>query len=201
MFANPAQRLGGESEIEYRRDVVVKRVYLWMALVLLLGLTGCGKEEPEVLSQQSTQESKEDVITRTSEMTEETTQQEMEEITQMTETPTTEVASTEESTTEHKTIIPTSQDGSALTPEEAYAMIVDIFGTEDADTGDAYSYSHVNTMTVYDVEYHVFMWGQTVNDEFSKRGDLFVATDGSAIYEGTFVGDGATVNTDTNYLK
>lgn len=168
----------------------MKHVYLWMAIMLLLGMTGCNKEE--TTQQQETQ------VTE-SVVTEEATVEETEEM--ITEESTTEEATTEEATTEQLTIVPSTQEGATLTPEDAQAMIVSIFGTKDESTGNDYSYSYVNTMTVNGVEYHVFMWGWIVDDHLSKLTDLFVATDGSAIHEGIFVGDGATVYTDTNYLN
>lgn len=171
----------------------MKRTYLLMAMLLVMAMTGCGKETSTI--ETTTQEQ----ITESTinEQTEVTTQEQTE---MTTETITEEeaVLSGGEVSTE---IAPEDQTGGTMTPNQALELIEKTLGTEDAETGDAYSYSHVNTMTVNGVEYHVFMWGETVDGEFSKIGDLFVATDGSAIYEGIFVGDGATINTDTNYLK
>lgn len=180
----------------------MRRVYLWMAIALLLGMTGCNKEEA---TQQQDTQGTETVVTEEATVeesateegiTEEVTEEAMTSEEAMVEEPT-----TEEATTEQLTIVPSTQEGATLTPEDAEAMIVSIFGTKDESTGNDYSYSHVNTMTVNGVEYHVFMWGWIVDDHFSKLTDLFVATDGSAIHEGIFVGDGATVYTDTNYLN
>lgn len=172
-----------------------KRVYLLLVALLLLGTTACGTDADTTemtTTQEQTEVTTEEVTTEV-ETTEVTTTEEA------TETTTAEIA-TEEPVTE-ATVAETVQSASALTPEEAQELIVKVFGTEDTETGNKYSFMHVNTMTVNGVEYHVFMWGWLVDDHVSKLTDLFVATDGSVIYEGIFVGDGATVYTETNYLE
>lgn len=181
-----------------------KRVYFLLVALLLLGTTACGSEAD------STEEA------TTQKQTKVTTEEATEEVTtevETTEVPTTEVVATEAETTEVITeetttevttteeTTETVESAGAITPEEALELIEKSFDTEDEETGNTYAFTHVNTMTVNGEEYHVFMWSWLVDGHSSYLGDLFVKTDGSAIYQGIFVGDGATVYTDTNYLK
>lgn len=176
-----------------------KRVYLLMVALLLLGTTACGKDadSTEVATTQ------EQVEMTTEEVTQEVTSEvaTTEEIT--TEEATVEAATetaTEETTTEATSTEAVHSNG-AITVEEAEQLIVKSLGTEDEETGNTFSFMHVNTMEVSGVEYHVFAWSWYVDGNMSHLTDLFVATDGSGIYEGMFSGDGGTVYTETNYLE
>ncbi len=180
-----------------------KRVYLLLVALLLLGTTACGKDA----------DSKE--VATTQEQAEMTTEEVTQEVTSEVET--TEVATTEEITTEEaaeatttetttaetdtETTTEATQSTGALTPEDAQKLIEQTIGTVDEETGNAFSFMHVNTMEVSGVEYHVFAWSWYVDGNMSHLTDLFVATDGSGIYEGMFSGDGGTVYTETNYLE
>ncbi|MBQ9984073.1 MAG: hypothetical protein IJP29_05740 [Lachnospiraceae bacterium] len=184
----------------------MKRVYLLMTVLLIMGMTGCGKETPEtemttqgLVTESTTQEQTEETVTEvaTQEETEITTQENTEATTEAVTEEVTEQNGAEVSTE----IAPEEQTGGNLTPDQALELIEKTLGTEDEETGNTYAFTHVNTMTVNGVEYHVFMWGWLVDGHVSKLTDLFVATDGSAIHEGFFVGDGATVYTETNFLE
>lgn len=182
-----------------------KGVYVVAGMLLLLGTTACGKEAATIevaTTQEQTVEITEAVTTE-EKTTEEATQEEV-----VTEEETTEVVNEEEVTemttetaTTEATVAETTQSDGAITPEEAEQLIVKALGTEDEETGNKYGFMHVNTMTVDGVEYHVFNWNWYVDGQMSHLTDLFVATDGSGIYEGMFVGDGATVYTETNYIN
>ena len=170
----------------------MKRIYLLMAGMLLLGLTGCGAkdtktelttpEESEVSTEPTTQEDTEvSTVPTTQEDTEVSTES-------VTEATTTEAAQGEQTT-------------GAITPEQAQELLVKVLGEKDEETGNLYSFGYENTMVVDGSEYYVFTWGWLVDDHVSHLTDLFVKTDGSAIYEGVFAGDDATVYTETNYLQ
>ncbi len=179
--------------------MVKKRMYFLLVTLLLLGTVACGKSEnstEEITTQEQAEVTTEEAteVTTTEATTAEATTNEA----VATETETAEVT-TEEAASEVTT--ESVQSAGEITPEEAQELLVKVFGTEDEETGNTYSFGHVNTMTVDGVKYHVFMWGWLVDDHVSKLTDLFVATDGSVIYEGVFVGDGATIYTETNYLE
>ncbi len=180
-----------------------KRVYLLLTALLLLGTTACGKdanstevattqEQAEMTTEEVTQEVTSEVETTDMATTEEIT---TEEATEATTTETTTAETNTETTTE------ATQSTGALTPEDAQKLIEQVIGTVDEETGNTFAFMHVNTMEVNGVEYHVFVWNWYVDGHSSHLTDLFVATDGSGIYEGLFVGDGATVYTETNYLE
>ncbi len=167
-----------------------KKAYLLLVALLLLGTTACGKETvstEETTTQEQTEVTTEEVTTEAEAIESETT----EEITE---------ASTEEITTE-ATTAETVQPTGVITPEEAQELIVKALGTQDETTGNAYSFMHINTMTVEGVEYHVFMWGWIVDGHVSRLTDLFVRTDGSAVYEGIFLEGATAVYTEENYLE
>ncbi len=172
-----------------------KRVSFFLVALLLLGTTACGKGEDT--TEMTTQQEQTEVTTQEVTTEEETTE------TVATEETTVEAATetaTEETTTEATSTEAVHSNG-AITVEEAEQLIVKSLGTEDEETGNKYGFMHVNTMEVNGVEYHVFAWSWYVDDHASHLTDLFVATDGSGIYEGIFSGDGGTVYTETNYLE
>ena len=176
----------------------MRKAYLLMTLFLMLGMTGCGKEasESEIVAQEQTTE----ITTQeqTEELTTEATTEEQTEATTEVVTEELDVSSDEEVSTE---IALEDQTGGTLTPDQALELIEKTLGTKDEETGNTYTFGHINTMTVDGVEYHVFMWGWLVDDHVSKLTDLFVKTDGSAIYEGTFLEGATTVYTETNFLE
>lgn len=172
-----------------------KRVSFFLVALLLLGTTACGKDEDT--TETTTQQEQTEVTTQEVTTEEETTE------TVATEETTVEAATetaTEETTTEATSTEAVHSNG-AITVEEAEQLIVKSLGTEDEETGNTFSFMHVNTMEVSGVEYHVFAWSWYVDGNMSHLTDLFVATDGSGIYEGMFSGDGGTVYTETNYLE
>ena len=172
-----------------------KRVSFFLVALLLLGTTACGKDEDT--TETTTQQEQTEVTTQEVTTEEETTE------TVATEETTVEAATesaTEETTTETTSTEAVHSNG-AITVEEAEQLIVKSLGTEDEETGNTFSFMHVNTMEVSGVEYHVFAWSWYVDGNMSHLTDLFVATDGSGIYEGMFSGDGGTVYTETNYLE
>ena len=166
-----------------------KNVCFMLSVLLLVGLTACGNnaDSAEVITQEKTEvasvESTEDVT----EVAEATTEE-------VTET----VADSEDVADE---ATEATQSTVSITVEDAQALVEKTLGTADEETGNTYSFMHVNTMTVDGVEYHVFTWSWLVNGTVSHLTDLFVTTDGSAIYEGMFAGDNATVYTEDNYLE
>ena len=175
-----------------------KKVYFLLATLLLLGTTACGKDvdTTEMTTQEQTEATTQETTTEeeTTEVvtTEATT---VETVTEETTEATTVETATEEITEE------TAQHAGAITPEEALVLIEKTLGTVDEETGNTFSFMHVNTMEVSGVEYHVFAWSWHVDGNLSHLTDLFVATDGSGIYEGMFSGYGGTVYTETNYLE
>lgn len=192
----------------------MRRAYLLMTMLLMMGMTGCGKEasESEIVAQEQTTESATQEQTEV-DATEATTQEKAEATTvEQTEASTMEQA---ELTTEMGTeeldvstggevsteIALEDQTGGTLTPDEALKLIEKTLGTKDEEMGYTYTFGHINTMTVDGSEYHVFMWGWIVDDHMSRLTDLFVKTDGSAIYEGTFLEGATTVYTETNFLE
>ncbi len=192
----------------------MRRICFLLVMLMMMGMTGCGKEasESEIVAQEQTTESATQEQTEV-DATEATTQEKAEATTvEQTEAPTMEQA---ELTTERGTEeldVPTSgevsteialedQTGGTLTPDEALKLIEKTLGTKDEEMGYTYTFGHINTMTVDGSEYHVFMWGWIVDDHMSRLTDLFVKTDGSAIYEGTFLEGATTVYTETNFLE
>jgi len=194
-----------QKEVIFKEDMdkMKKRMYFLLVTLLLFGTTACGKNADstqEVITQEQTgvTTAEETEMETTEATTNETVVTDIE-ITEVTTETETEKTVTEEATEEVTT--ETAQSAGAITPEEAEALLVKVFGTEDAETGNVYSFGYVNTMTVNGVEYHAFTWGWLIDNHVSKLTDLLVATDGSAIHEGLVVGDDVTVYTETNYVE
>lgn len=76
----------------------------------------------------------------------------------------------------------------AISPEDATAMLMVTLGERDEQTGNEYSYSYVENVQIDGVTYLVFDWRWLVDDHMSKLADLFVTADGSKIYEGWYNG-------------
>lgn len=155
-----------------------RRVICLLAASMLLGMTACGKTNADQENtaketvQQTTQQESE--IQKEPEIQEETEVQETADIQQ--------------------------ESGTTLTPEDAEQLLVSVLGTQDEQTGYTYSFGYIETMTIDGAEYHAFVWSWLVEDHNSRLGELFVAVDGSAIYEGEYLGDSAEVNTQKNLL-
>lgn len=94
----------------------------------------------------------------------------------------------------------TQESGATLTPEDAEQLLVSVLGTQDEQTGYTYSFGYIETMSIDGAEYHAFVWSWLVEDHNSRLGELFVAVDGSAIYEGEYLGDSAELDTQKNLL-
>ena len=169
---------------------MMKKVYFLMVAVLLIGTTACGKDAVSTettASQEQVEVSTEEETTE--EITTETVVSDEEEMD----------ATTEETATEATS--EANESTLAITVEEAEQLIAKALGTEDEGTGNTYSFMHVDTITVDGVEYHAFTWGYYVEGTMSHLTDLFVCTDGSAIYEGMISDAGSTVYTETNFLE
>ena len=148
-----------------------RRVICLLAASMLLGMTACGKTNAD----------QENTVRET---VQETTQQEPE----IQEEP----KAQEEPETQ--------ESGATLTPEDAEQLLVSVLGTQDEQTGYTYSFGYIETMTIDGAEYHAFVWSWLVEDHNSRLGELFVAVDGSAIYEGEYLGDSAELDTQKNLL-
>jgi len=136
-----------------------------------------------------------------------------EEITSENTTETTTEAPTDESTTEEVTTEDTTEEDTdeeetestkevtkesteqlaegEISVEEARKMLEDKYGTEDVDTGYPYSYGYDSKVTIDGQDYYNFRMTWLVdNDHMSYLTNMFVATDGSAIYSGASDGNG-----------
>ncbi len=184
---------------------------LVMLMMMMIGMTGCGKEasESEIVAQEQTTESatqEQTEVDATEATIQEQTEETVAEVTTQEQTEATTEMSTEELDVPTGGEVSTEialedQSGGTLTPDQALKLIEKTLGTKDEETGYTYTFGHINTMTVDGSEYHVFMWGWIVDDHMSRLTDLFVKTDGSAIYEGTFLEGATTVYTENNFLE
>lgn len=96
----------------------------------------------------------------------------------------------------------TQETGSeGMTSEEAEKLLFQTLGEKDEETGNTYSFGYVDTFMVDGTEYYMFVWSWLVEDHSSRLADLFVAVDGSAIYEGLYNGETAEVFKEKNYLE
>lgn len=181
-----------------------RRLYLLFTGILILGISACGKEEGSDTREMMTTEIS-TIETATEELSTE------EETTQMT---TTETVTTEEHSDTQETDngenagategtdAGTQETGSeGMTSEEAEKLLFQILGEKDEETGNTYSFGYVDTFMVDGTEYHMFVWSWLVEDHSSRLADLFVAVDGSAIYEGLYNGETAEVFKEKNYLE
>ncbi|MGN0437138.1 MAG: hypothetical protein ACI4F4_01335 [Lachnospiraceae bacterium] len=109
-----------------------------------------------------------------------------------TEEPTTRIVDQAEEISEETT---TEVDNSAsdsgvtaISPEDATAMLMVTLGERDEQTGNEYSYGYIENVQIDGVTYLVFDWRWLVDDHMSKLTDLFVTADGTKIYEGLYKG-------------
>lgn len=177
--------------------MIKKSLYLLIAGIMMFGISACGKEEGPDTREMTTME-----ISTTETATEELSTEE--ETTQAV----TEVSDTQETDNEQKGSATEGTDtgikqtsSSGITPEEAEKLLSQTLGEQDEETGNTYSFGYVDTFTIDGTEYHMFVWSWLVEDHSSRLADLFVAVDGSAIYEGLYNGETAEVFQEKNYLK
>lgn len=79
--------------------------------------------------------------------------------------------------------------------DDAVKLLEAIFGTEDAETGYAYSFGYIDNFTIDGTEYYGFQWSWLVDgDHLSRLTDIFVQTDGSAVYQGNYDGGSWEIN-------
>ena len=175
-----------------------KGLYLIITGILILGISACGKENGL-----DTRE-----MTTTGIETEELSTEEATTQVTTTEAVTTEDSDTQETdgsdkgNTTQEADTGTQETGSGgMTSEEAEKLLFQTLGEKDEETGNTYSFGYVDTFTVDGTEYHMFVWSWLVEDHSSRLADLFVAVDGSAIYEGLYNGETAEVFKEKNYLK
>ena len=118
-------------------------------------------------------------------------------------TATIEVVTKRETQTDHEEATTELQEEArqSLTPEEAEQLLIDTMGSKDSETGYTYSFGYAATFKQDGTEYHVFVWSWLVDDHNSRLTDLFVATDGSGVFEGEYMADTATIYTEKNYLS
>ena len=154
-----------------------KKGFALLLAFSVLIFTGCGIKTSDVeatteavTSQEATQEDTEAIISE--EATEPSTQ-----AGQTTETPATEA-------------VEDSQNSgvTAISPDDAQAMLMMKLGERDEQTGNEYSYCYIENVQINGVTYLVFDWRWMVDDHMSKLADIFVTADGSAIYEGYYNG-------------
>lgn len=175
-----------------------KGLYLIITGILILGISACGKENSLNTQEMTTTEIETEELSTEEATTQVTT----------TETVTTEDSDTQETDGSDKGNVTeeadagTKQTGSSgMTSEEAEKLLFQTLGEKDEETGNTYSFGYVDTFTVDGTEYHMFVWSWLVEDHSSRLADLFVAVDGSAIYEGLYNGETAEVFKEKNYLK
>lgn len=173
----------------------MRKKFLCLILCLAaIGLAGCGNSKKSNV--ESTTESTQELTTTEEELTEEVTTQDDTEQAPIAETENVETSETD-SLEEAET---PADSGSYLSEEEALQLLYDSLGTEDEETGNAYSFGYIGNTSVDEAEYLVFDWRWMVdNDHLSRIGDLFVAADGSGIYEGIYSDTESQVFTENNY--
>lgn len=180
-----------------------KIVTLLLLATMVLGITACGskssdnKETPS--AETETSKSTETENTEPTETITPETEQESQTAPE-TETSNPQVPNTEEAnkpSTEQAAEIPSIEEVTVNSPEDAELLLKSKFGTEDAETGYPYSFGYIDTFTIEGGEYYGFVWSWLVdNDHMSRLTEVFVKTDGSAIYEGAYDGENCEFYTD-----
>lgn len=174
-----------------------RKIICLVCCISLLALVSCGKTYDDPEDPSLTTEIEEE----TEEDTTETNAASNEEVT--------EDKTTEEETTGEEASEENTEDGenaksdnsqSQITVDEAEKILTESLGSVDEETGNTYSFGYMDTVTVDGAGYYVFNWSRMVDNHLSTLGDIFVATDGSAVYEGVYnaIGD-CEVYTDYNY--
>lgn len=175
----------------------MRKQSLWLGgCVLLLALTGCARSASPETVQTETMAETEAAATEAASETETAFAE--------TEAPVSPAAT--ETETENETTTPAeasseTESGTALTEEEATALLLSCFGEADAETGNTYSFGYIANTVVDGQEYLVYDWRWLVDDHMSRLDTLFVAADGSGIFAGLYTETGSTVFTETNYLQ
>lgn len=177
-----------------------KRIYYVMVTGVLAGLlTACGKENSLDTREVTALEIETTEITTTEMATEELSTEE-----KMTEEHSVpqETDSQEKGSMKEEADAGTKETSSvSMTSEEAEKLLFQTLGEKDQETGNTYSFGYVDAVTVDGTEYHMFVWSWLVEDHSSRLTDLFVAVDGTAIYEGLYNGETAEVFKEKNYLE
>ena len=93
------------------------------------------------------------------------------------------------------------QKAAAITPEEAEALLYDKIGTEDAETGNTYSFGYADECEIEGETYYIFVWSWLVDDHSSRLTDLAVKADGTEAYEAVYDGESAEIIGTDNLLK
>lgn len=161
----------------------MKKTGLFVLLALsVMAVTGCGNKDSDstVVLQEVTEKTTEDELL--DQPTEGTTQEPTTRIVEQTEEATVEDIVSEDGTDSQGTGI------TAISPEDATAMLMVTLGERDEETGNEYSYGYIENVQIDGVTYLVFDWRWLVDDHTSKITDLFVTADGSKIYEGLYNG-------------
>lgn len=175
-----------------------KILFLCCAGILALGTVACGKTEKETES-----------ATPTKAVAEETASAKDAEQTaaaKETEEPETSTKDDTDTDTDVQKQTDSENDDSGslfegLSKEEAEYVLTNVIGKKDKETGNEYSFGYEDTVTVDGVEYYVFDWRMLVDDHTSRITELFVATDGSVVYEGSYNGENSEVYTEKDFLE
>lgn len=184
-----------------------RKIAIMLIIAVTCGFTACGAvtqdapqesimDQIEKLNAGETEESSEEPseFEIPSEIPEETT--EIPEDTRTEEPETSSGSETAENNSEKTTEdtaedeIPDISEITVSSPEDAELLLKARFGTKDDETDFSYSFGYIGVLTVDGVEYYAFIWSWLVdNDHLSRLTEVFVQTDGSAIYEGEYNGE------------
>lgn len=85
--------------------------------------------------------------------------------------------------------------------KKAERLLTDVFGIQDEETGDLFSYTYMDVCTFDEVDYYVFHWSRLVEGHMTTISQLFVSTDYTKIYSGIYTGDKNIIYTNKNYLE
>ncbi len=180
-----------------------KIIIALLSTTLLFAAAGCGSDETAEPSEDLTTgealtEDGESVVTEPTEaeagsevVSESETSSEAEPVTEISSEESSEAA--EGTETEE---IPAIEDITVESEDDGVLLLKAYFGTEDDETGNAYVFIYLNTVTIDDTEYYAYTWSWSVDDHYSRLTDVFVSLDGSAIYQGDYDADGCTFNSD-----
>ncbi|MCI8507138.1 MAG: hypothetical protein HFJ06_01050 [Lachnospiraceae bacterium] len=169
-----------------------RSLYLLVAGILILGILACGKENSLNTREMTTTEIGTEALSTEEETTQVTTE----------DSDTQETDGSNKGNVTEESDTGTQETGSGdMTSEEAEKLLFQTLGEKDEETDNTYSFGYVDTFTIEGTGYHMFVWSWLVDDHSSRLADLFVAVDGSAIYEGLYNGETAEVFKEKNYLK
>ncbi len=174
-----------------------KKIICLVCCMSLLALGGCGDNSDDAAD--TTSEIVSETVENTDSNSDLTEEETTEEITATEQDSHTEEDTTSEDTTEEDTE-GESQSGN-ISVSEAQNILISCLGSSDAETGNEYSFAYLDMVNIDGVDYYAFYWSWMVDSDHSSRlGDVFVAADGSAVYEGVYnaIGD-CELYTDNNY--